>query len=142
MAGECVCYAPCNLLTLLQILNCGGSEEGDPIIHTYFKTELTTHLLQQTQGSINVTLAPTLEYSKKKDKRAQMKFIKDETVRKDDLYKSHTVHVPSGEPAGSLSKPPAKRKAGVVRPITAGKLLKKGGPSDVCAFCLCVSRTV
>jgi hypothetical protein len=45
------------------------------------------------------------------------------------VYKSHTVRVPSGEPAGSLSRPPAKRKAGVVRPITQGKLLKAGGPS-------------
>jgi myosin-1 len=75
-----------------------------------------------------------MSYSKKKDKKADIKFIKDETVKKDDLYKSHTVHVPSGEPAGSLSRPPAKRKPGVVRPITQGKLLKAGGPSDVRYF--------
>jgi len=74
-----------------------------------------------------------LEYSKKKDKRAQIKFIKDETVKKDDVYKSHVVHVPSGEPPSSLSRPPAKRKPGVVRPITQGKLLRAGGPSDVCS---------
>lgn len=47
---------------------------------------------------------------------------------RDDTYKSHTVHVPSGEPPNSLSRPPAKRKPGVVRPITQGKLLRKGGP--------------
>ena len=75
-----------------------------------------------------------MTYSKKKDKKAEIKFIKDETVKKDDLYKSHTVHVPSGEPAGSLSRPPAKRKPGIVRPITQGKLLKAGGPSDVRCF--------
>jgi len=40
------------------------------------------------------------------------------------------VHVPSGEPPQSKSRPPAKRKPGVVRPITQGKLLKRGGPSD------------
>jgi len=58
-----------------------------------------------------------------------IKFIKDETVKSNfDLYKSHTVHVPSGEPPGSLSRPPAKRKPGVVRPITQGKLLKAGAP--------------
>jgi myosin-1 len=74
-----------------------------------------------------------LEYSKKKDKRAQIKFIKDETVKKDDVYKSHVVHVPSGEPPSSLSRTPAKRKPGVVRPITQGKLLRAGGPSDVCS---------
>ena len=70
-----------------------------------------------------------LEYTKKKDKKAQIQFVKDETIAKDDTYKSHTVHVPSGEPPGSLSRPPAKRKAGVVRPITQGKLLRAGGPS-------------
>ena len=71
------------------------------------------------------------EDDKKKDKKAEIKFIKDETVKKDDFYKSHTVHVPSGEPASSQSRPPAKRKPGIVRPITQGKLLKAGGPSNV-----------
>ena len=74
-----------------------------------------------------------IDYAKKKEKRAQIKFVKDETVPRDDTYKSHTVHVPSGEPAGSLSRPPAKRKAGVVRPITQGKLLRKGGPDKPAA---------
>lgn len=62
---------------------------------------------------------------------AQITFQKDEMVPKDDVYKSHTVRVPSGEPANSRSRPPAKRKPGIVRPITQGKLLRKGGPSDV-----------
>ena len=74
----------------------------------------------------------SVDYAKKKDKRAQIKFIKDETVSRDDVYKSHTVHVPSGEPPDSLSRPPAKRKPGVVRPITQGKLLRAGGPSVCC----------
>lgn len=70
-----------------------------------------------------------MDYFKKKDKKAVIKFVKDETVStKFDVYKSHTVHVPSGEPPGSLSRPPAKRKPGIVRPITQGKLLKAGGP--------------
>lgn len=72
-----------------------------------------------------------IDYAKKKDKRAQIKFIKDETVPRDDAYKSHTVHVPSGEPPNSQSFPAAKRKPGAVRPITQGKLLRKGGP-EVC----------
>jgi myosin I len=76
----------------------------------------------------------SIEYLKKKDKTAQIKSVKDETVRKDDIYKSHTIHVPTGEPPGSLSRPPAKRKAGIVRPITQGKLLRAGGPSQVCIF--------
>lgn len=72
-----------------------------------------------------------IEYTKKKEKRAQIKVQKDETIPRDDQYKSHTVHVPSGEPPSSLSRPPAKRKPGVVRPITEGKLLRAGGPSKV-----------
>jgi myosin-1 len=72
-----------------------------------------------------------VEYAKKKDKKAQIKFIKDQTVTRDDVYKSHTVHVPSGEPSNSVSRPPAKRKPGLVRPITQGKLLRAGGPSEV-----------
>lgn len=143
--------SPCRLPSAhapLQALNLGATEEGDPLISCVFKTELCTHMLQLTSGSINITIGPvyvrsptfaalsdracSVEYNKKKEKRAQVKFIKDETVPRDDVYKSHTVHVPSGEPPDSLSRPPAKRKAGVVRPITQGKLLRKGGPSDVC----------
>ena len=63
--------------------------------------------------------------------------MKDETaVGQADTYKSHTVHVSSGESPSSQSRPPAKRKEGVVRPITQGKLLRKGGPSvgDVVVF--------
>lgn len=71
----------------------------------------------------------SIEYNKKKDKKATIQVVRDETVQKDDMYKSHTIHVPTGEPANSVSRPPAKRKAGVVRPITKGKLLRKGGPS-------------
>jgi myosin I len=73
-----------------------------------------------------------MEYAKKRDKKAQIKFIKDEKVVRDGVYKSHGVSISSGEPSGSLSRPPAKRKPGVVRPITQGKLLRAGGPSKVC----------
>lgn len=58
--------------------------------------------------------------------------MKDETIKKDDVYKSQVVRVPTGEPPDSVSRPPAKRKAGIVRPITNGKLLKAGGPAAVC----------
>ncbi|TFY71324.1 hypothetical protein EVG20_g1674 [Dentipellis fragilis] len=110
-------------------LNVNASEEGDPVFHCYFKTELAANILSLTQASINLLIGPTIDYAKKKEKRAQIKVIKDETVKKDDIYKSHAIHVPSGEPANSRSRPPAKRKPGVVRPITQGKLLKAGGPS-------------
>lgn len=61
---------------------------------------------------------------------AQITFRKDESVKKDDVYKSHVVSVCSGQPATSLSMPPAQRKAGVIRPITSGKLLRAGGPAQ------------
>ncbi|KAI0800616.1 P-loop containing nucleoside triphosphate hydrolase protein [Fomes fomentarius] len=112
------------------VLNLGPTEEGDPIINCVFKTELTTHMLRLTQGSINVLIGLTIDYNKKKEKRAQIKFIKDETIPRGDTYKSHTVHVPSGEPPNSQSRPVPRPKEGVVRPITQGKLLRKGGPSD------------
>lgn len=76
----------------------------------------------------------SVDYNKKKEKKAQIKFIKDETVPRNDTYKSHTVHVPSGESPSSQSRPVPKKKGGVVRPITQGKLLRKGGPSAVSRY--------
>ncbi|KAM0754619.1 hypothetical protein T439DRAFT_321654 [Meredithblackwellia eburnea MCA 4105] len=111
-------------------INVSSSEEGDPLLSCYFKTEFVTHLLQRTNGGISVNIGPTIEYSKKKDKIAHISFKKDESIRKDDVYKSSVVSVPSGLPATSLSMPPAKRKPGVVRPVTGGKLLRPGGPSQ------------
>ncbi|KAN0062042.1 class II myosin [Thecaphora frezii] len=112
------------------VLNVSNSVEPDPVLHCYFKTELVTHLLQRTSGGVNVNVSGQLEYSKKKDKKAHITFKRDETVRKDDVYKSSTVSVPTGEPANSTSKPAPKKKPGLVRPITSGKLLKAGGPSN------------
>ncbi|EPQ26326.1 uncharacterized protein PFL1_05975 [Pseudozyma flocculosa PF-1] len=74
------------------VLNVGGaSVDPDPVFHCAFKTELVVHLLQRTSGGVNVNVAPTLEYAKKKDKKAQITFKKDETIRRDDVYKSSTV---------------------------------------------------
>lgn len=69
-----------------------------------------------------------------------IKFIKDETVPRDDVYKSHAVHVPSGEPPNSVSRPRPPRKAGVVRPITKGKLLRPGGPSSQVRYTILALR--
>ena len=109
-------------------LNTRASEEGDPVIWCVFKTEFVAHLQQQTNGAVTVLIGPTVEYAKKKDKKAVIKFIKDESVQRNDVYKSHEVRVGSGEPATSVSNPPARRKAGAVRPVTQGKLLRPGGP--------------
>jgi len=124
-----------------------ASEEGDPVFSCFFKTELMVCLNRLSRGNMQIVIGPTyvslvftmngllnhcclsIEYSKKKDKKQVISFRRDETIRRDDAYKSHVVSVQSGEPPSSVSRPPAKRKPGQVRPITKGKLLRKGGPS-------------
>ncbi|KAF9987090.1 class II myosin [Modicella reniformis] len=101
-------------------------EEGDIILECDFKTELVAHLLQRSEGRINVNIAPQLEYSKKKNKSGTIKFVKDDRV-KTEAYKSHVVTVPSGEPANSPSWPPCGDISRPPRPTTA-KLIKKSGP--------------
>ncbi|KAG8886928.1 class II myosin [Tulasnella sp. 332] len=105
------------------------TEEGDPVLSCYFKTEFVASLMQLTRGQLSLTVGPTVEYAKKKDKKQLITFRKDETILHDDVYKSHVVSVPSGEPPSSVSRPAAKRKAREARPITKGKLLRAGGPS-------------
>lgn len=88
----------------------------------------------RTFSTAEITIDPSspssIAYSKKKDKQAQITFKKDESVRKDDVYKSSAVSVPSGEAANSVSWPPAERKAVAPRPVASGKLLRPGGPSQ------------
>jgi myosin-1 len=113
------------------VLNVNGTEEPDPVFHCYFKTEFITHLLQRSNGSVSVRVDNNLQFRKKKDKMATITFKKDEMIKpgEDDVYKSSTVSVPSGEPPNSQSRPAPRRKPGLVRPITQGKLLRPGGPS-------------
>lgn len=118
-----------NLRDDWMVLHCNISEEGDPVFSTAFKTEFTTCLMQLARGSINIQITPSIEYHKKRDKKTAVKFQKDETIPRNDLYKSHVVHVPSGEPPNSVSRPVPKKKPGVAKPISKGRLLRTGGPS-------------
>lgn len=70
----------------------------------------------------------SIEYNKKPGKPSTVKAIKDTTVPRDDLYKSGTIHVGSGEPPNSISRPTPKGKQKAGKPITSGKLLRPGGP--------------
>ncbi|CAG8658065.1 4828_t:CDS:10, partial [Gigaspora rosea] len=90
-------------------INNPTKEIGDLIFSCLFKTEFVTHLSQLKGTQFDVTISESIEYTKKINKTANMKFIKDENV-KDDVYKSHTVSVCSGEPPNSLSDPPCQRK--------------------------------
>ncbi|KAF9903382.1 class II myosin [Lobosporangium transversale] len=102
-------------------------EEGDIVLECDFKTELIAHLLQRSGSRIGVNIGPQFDYVKKKNKTGTIKFVKDDRI-KTETYKSHVVTVPSGEPADSASWPPCERMAKPARPITSGKLIKKGGP--------------
>jgi myosin-1 len=49
----------------------------------------------------DITSRRSIEYNKKKDKKASIKFVKDPSARTDDVYKSSTVTVGQGEPPTS-----------------------------------------
>ncbi|KAK1924006.1 putative microfilament motor [Papiliotrema laurentii] len=97
-------------------LNVNPCEEGDPVFTCVFKTEMMCVILTLTGGNLSVNIGPTIDYAKKKEKRAMIKSQKDEMVRGDATYKSHTIHVGSGESPNSVSAPmpprnPKKKKA-------------------------------
>ncbi|CAG8534476.1 4267_t:CDS:10 [Ambispora gerdemannii] len=123
-------------------LNNPTKELGDPIFSCYFKTEFVVHLLQRTaQARITVKIENQIDFTKKINKTAQIKFVKDETIKKDDVYKSHTVSVSTGEPPNSVSDPPCPRKDPPPRPITSGKLLKAGAGNPAKTKTLTVNRS-
>ncbi|KAJ8104152.1 P-loop containing nucleoside triphosphate hydrolase protein [Lipomyces tetrasporus] len=102
-------------------------QEPDPLLWCVFKTELVTRL-KMVLPSLNLRIAATVEYNKKPGKKAVVKFQKDQSVPRDDIYKSGTVRVPPGEPANSVSRPnPRKKNTLAARPVTEGKLLRRGG---------------
>ncbi|KAG0072126.1 class II myosin [Linnemannia elongata] len=103
-------------------------EEGDIVLECDFKTELIAHLLQRSGGRIGVNIGPQFEFAKKKGKTGTVKWVKDERA-KTETYKSHVVTAPSGEPADSPSWPPCEKIRKPPRPITSGKLIRKGGPA-------------
>ncbi|KAI8391715.1 P-loop containing nucleoside triphosphate hydrolase protein [Radiomyces spectabilis] len=92
------------------VLHLDSSPDGDCIIHCNFKTELMAHMLQQSGGRIRVNVEPQIQYKKKGGKMVTMKFVKDEKVQGDAVYKSHVVQVSSGEPPNSQSYPPCAVK--------------------------------
>jgi len=59
---------------------------------------------------------------------AIVKAVKDQAVRRDDIYKSGEIRTGPGEPPNSPSKPTPRGRRVAGRPITSGKLLRPGGP--------------
>ncbi|KAI8882505.1 hypothetical protein K501DRAFT_251255 [Backusella circina FSU 941] len=86
------------------VLHLDGTPDGDCVISCVFKTELATRLSQTSNGRIKVDITSQIQYRKKGNKTVTMKFIKDNTIRRDDVYKSHVVRVPAGEPPNIQSR--------------------------------------
>lgn len=105
----------------------GSPQEPDPLINCVFKTEFFLQFKTVSPGGMNLRIGQTVEYNKKPNKLATVKVVKDQTVPRDDLYKSGTIHVGQGESPSSVSRQTPKGKS-IVRPITTGKLLRPGGP--------------
>ncbi|MCJ1387433.1 class II myosin [Xylographa bjoerkii] len=110
-------------------LGIGSAQEPDPLLNCVFKTEFFTHLKMAMPGGLNLKIADSIEYNKKPGKPTAIKVVKDNTVQRDDLYKSGTIHTGPGESPNSRSKPTPKAKRVPGKPITNGKLLRPGGPS-------------
>lgn len=108
-------------------LGCGSAQEPDPLINCPFKTEFFLQFKTVAVGGFNLRISDSIQYNKKPGKPATVKVVKDAAVPRDDLYKSGTIHVGQGESPSSQSRPTPRGKA-VARPITTGKLLRKGGP--------------
>ncbi|KAK7205835.1 P-loop containing nucleoside triphosphate hydrolase protein [Myxozyma melibiosi] len=108
-------------------LGVNSSQEPDVFIWCLLKTELVTRL-KMVLPSISLNIGSTVQYAKKPGKSTTVKFQKDPSVPRDDVYKSGTVRVPPGEPASSRSRPNPRRKNNVAaKPVGQGKLLRRGG---------------
>ena len=108
-------------------LGVASPQEPDPLINCVFKTEFFLQFKTVSPGGLQLQIGETVQYNKKPGKPATIKVVKDNSIPRDDLYKSGTIHVGPGEAPSSFSRPTPKGKA-VVRPITTGKLLRPGGP--------------
>jgi len=100
-------------------LNVNACEEGDPIFTCVLKTEMMCVILTLTGGNMSVNIGPTIDYAKKKDKRAVIKTQRDEAIRGDAVYKSSTITVGSGESPNSVSAPQPPRKPKVKKAAKA-----------------------
>ncbi|ORY26132.1 P-loop containing nucleoside triphosphate hydrolase protein [Naematelia encephala] len=111
------------------VLNVSPCEEGDPVLTCTLKTEMMCVILTLTGGNMNVSVGPVVDYAKKKDKRAQIKTQKDESVLGDAVYKSHTIMVGSGEPPNSGKSAQARFKLmSVSNPMPPKMPRKKKAP--------------
>ncbi|EEB08829.1 myosin type I [Schizosaccharomyces japonicus yFS275] len=89
-----------------------ASTTGDMFIHCFYKTELVTTLKNVNHG-IEIHIGSTLQYCRKPGKIITVKTVKDEGTKDNDYYKSSTIHVGSGLPPNSKSKPYPTRSGNI-----------------------------
>ena len=109
-------------------LGVGSPNEPDPLLNCPFKTEFFLQFKAVCHGGLDLRISEVIEYNKKPGKLATVKAVKDPAVPRDDIYKSGTIHTNQGESPQSRSAPTPKGRT-VDRPITNGKLIRKGGPN-------------
>ena len=75
-------------------INLTNSSQPDPLINTYFKTELITHLKKLSDG-LQIKIGSTIEYQKKPGKLHSVKSQVNESAPKyGDIYKSLSlIHI-------------------------------------------------
>ncbi|CAD6639834.1 HN1_G0019330.mRNA.1.CDS.1 [Saccharomyces cerevisiae] len=89
-----------------------SSGQPDPLINTYFKTELITHL-KRLNDKIQIKIGSAIEYQKKPGKLHSVKCQINESAPKyGDIYKSSTILVRRGNPPNSqVHKKPRKKSS-------------------------------
>lgn len=89
-----------------------SSGQPDPLINTYFKTELITHL-KRLNDKIQIKIGSAIEYQKKPGKLHSVKCQINESAPKyGDIYKSSTISVRRGNPPNSqVHKKPRKKSS-------------------------------
>ena len=93
-------------------LNLSNNSQPDPLINTYFKTELVTHI-KKLNKNVRIKIGPTIEYQKKVGKLHRVKgYVTDAAPKYADYYKSSTISVRRGNPANSVSHKKPKNVGG------------------------------
>ena len=90
-----------------------SSGQPDPLINTYFKTELITHL-KRLNDKIQIKIGSAIEYQKKPGKLHSVKCQINESAPKyGDIYKSSTISVRRGNPPNSQVHNKPRKKSSI-----------------------------
>ncbi|KAL7753446.1 class II myosin [Sorochytrium milnesiophthora] len=96
------------------------SGDDDVPLTTNFKTELAAYIVHQSNNRVRLTIEPETRWTDKHDKKkGTLKFLKDETL-KNFKFSKDKVSIATGQPASSVSNPPAKRLPRPPKSTTSG----------------------